>query len=387
MTTVNGTSSSTATTGTTPTLPSASTSATGSTQLDSNTFLKLLVAQLKYQDPSSPSDATQFLSETAQFSVVQKLDALSALDQKVLDASKAQTAAALIGKQVTYTDVAGKSHTGTVTGTTLGQETPTSRSTGRSSPWTPQRRRHRRLRRTAARARADRLPTAPAGTTPAVHHGTDAAHPRSQENLVLRSLFSGITRSASAPDAHGRGRNNISNVNTTGYKSSSVVFEDTLSQMVRPASVTGRTALGGVNPEQVGLGVQLGAISTNFAPGLGRRTPAASTDLMIQGDGFFVLQNGHEPGVQPGRVVHLRQHRHPRQPRGLPRPGLDGDNGVLNTNATPGDISVPTSTLIPPKESTDGGARRQHPPNADQRPTRSSRSGRPCTTAPASPTR
>jgi flagellar basal-body rod modification protein FlgD len=124
MTTVNGTSSSTGTTGTTPTPPSTSTSATGSTQLDSNTFLKLLVAQLKYQDPSSPSDATQFLSETAQFSVVQKLDALSALDQKVLDASKAQTAAALIGKQVTYTDVAGKSHTGTVTGTTLGQEIP-----------------------------------------------------------------------------------------------------------------------------------------------------------------------------------------------------------------------------------------------------------------------
>src|SRR5437764_2941872 len=122
MTSVNGTSSSTATTA--ATAATASASLTGSSQLDSNTFLKLLVAQLKYQDPSSPSDATQFLSETAQFSVVQKLDALSALDQKVLDASRAQTAAALIGKQVTYTDVAGKSHTGTVTGTTLGQEIP-----------------------------------------------------------------------------------------------------------------------------------------------------------------------------------------------------------------------------------------------------------------------
>ena len=121
MTSVTGTTSgTTATTGAT----SSASSAMGSSQLDSDTFLKLLVAQLKYQDPSSPSDATQFLSETAQFSVVQKLDALSTLDQKVLDASKAQTAAALIGKQVSYTDVAGASHTGTVTGTTLNQQIP-----------------------------------------------------------------------------------------------------------------------------------------------------------------------------------------------------------------------------------------------------------------------
>jgi flagellar basal-body rod modification protein FlgD len=121
MTTVNGTSASTATTAATG---SPSASVTGSSQLDSDTFLKLLVAQLKYQDPTSPADATQFLSETAQFSVVQKLDALSVLDQKVLDSSKAQTAAALIGQKVTYTDVSGTTHTGTVTGTTLGQQVP-----------------------------------------------------------------------------------------------------------------------------------------------------------------------------------------------------------------------------------------------------------------------
>jgi flagellar basal-body rod modification protein FlgD len=121
MTTVNGASASTATASATG---SPAASVTGSSQLDSDTFLKLLVAQLKYQDPTSPADATQFLSETAQFSVVQKLDALSMLDQKVLDASKAQTAAALIGQKVTYTDVAGATHTGTVTGTTLGQQVP-----------------------------------------------------------------------------------------------------------------------------------------------------------------------------------------------------------------------------------------------------------------------
>src|SRR5437868_4121830 len=93
---------------TTPTATgTSSTSATTSTSMDQDTFLKLLVAQLKYQDPANPADATQFLSETAQFTVVQKLEALSALDQQVLDATTSQSAAALIGKQVTYTDYSG----------------------------------------------------------------------------------------------------------------------------------------------------------------------------------------------------------------------------------------------------------------------------------------
>jgi flagellar basal-body rod modification protein FlgD len=92
---------------------------------DKDTFLKLLVAQLKYQDPSNPTDATQFMSQTAQFTVVEKLDALSTLDQKVLDATRAQSAAALIGRQVTYTDYSGTSRTGTVTGTTFGSQNPT----------------------------------------------------------------------------------------------------------------------------------------------------------------------------------------------------------------------------------------------------------------------
>ena len=50
---------------------------------------------------------------------------------------------------------------------------------------------------------------------------------------------------------------------------------------------------GGLNPTQVGLGVQLGALQTNFAQGSAQTTNKA-TDLMIQGDGFFVLKNGNE---------------------------------------------------------------------------------------------
>lgn len=124
MTTVSGTGATTGTSTTTGTGTSATDPARSST-LDQDTFLKLLVAQLKYQDPSSPSDPTQFMSETAQFTVVQKLDALSTLDQKVLDATHAQTAAGMIGRTVTYTDYSGKARTGTVTGTTYGSQNPT----------------------------------------------------------------------------------------------------------------------------------------------------------------------------------------------------------------------------------------------------------------------
>ncbi len=108
-------------------LPNASSSAVpqAKDQMGQDTFLKLLVAQLKYQDPTNPTDATQFMSQTAQFTVVEKLDALSKLDQKVLDATRGQSAAALIGRQVTYTDYSGTSRTGTVTGTTFGSQNPT----------------------------------------------------------------------------------------------------------------------------------------------------------------------------------------------------------------------------------------------------------------------
>jgi flagellar basal-body rod modification protein FlgD len=120
---------------TTPTTPPATTTGTatdGTTasaavakDFDKDTFLKLLVAQLKYQDPTNPTDSTQFMAQTAQFTVVEKLDALSKLDQKVLDASTGQTAASLIGRQVTYTDISGATRTGTVTGTTFGVQNPT----------------------------------------------------------------------------------------------------------------------------------------------------------------------------------------------------------------------------------------------------------------------
>lgn len=94
------------------------------TAMDTNTFLKLLVAQLQYQDPSNPMDSSQFLAQSAQFTAVEKMQQLTDLQQKVLDASRSQTATSLVGRTVTYTDISGISRTGLVTACTLGATTP-----------------------------------------------------------------------------------------------------------------------------------------------------------------------------------------------------------------------------------------------------------------------
>lgn len=109
---------------------------------------------------------------------------------------------------------------------------------------------------------------------------------------MLRSLFAGISGlrvNQTMLDVTG---NNIANANTTGFKSSSTVFQDTLSQMLTGASAANANR-GGTNPIQVGLGVQLAATNANFTQG-STQTTGRPTDLMIQGDGMFVVQKGSE---------------------------------------------------------------------------------------------
>lgn len=111
--------------GTTGTAGTSGTAATSTEigradQFGKDTFLKLLVAQLQYQDPTNPADTTAFLSQTAQFTLVEKLESLSDLERQVLSATQSQSAASLVGRTVTWVDEADVSHTGTVTAAQLG---------------------------------------------------------------------------------------------------------------------------------------------------------------------------------------------------------------------------------------------------------------------------
>jgi len=79
--------------------------------------------------------------------------------------------------------------------------------------------------------------------------------------------------------------NNISNVNTIGFKKSSIQFQDLLSQTVSTS---------GANPMQVGLGSSAASLNINHSPGSAISTGVA-TDLTIMGDGFFVVQSPEDP--------------------------------------------------------------------------------------------
>lgn len=109
---------------------------------------------------------------------------------------------------------------------------------------------------------------------------------------MLRSLFSGISGLRANQTMLDVTGNNIANANTVGFKATTTVFQDTLSQVMRGAT-GGDAATGGTNPVQVGLGVQVAATRGNFNQG-SAQTTGSTTDLMIQGDGMFVLGSGGE---------------------------------------------------------------------------------------------
>ncbi len=169
---------------------------------------------------------------------------------------------------------------------------------------------------------------------------------------MLRSLFSGITGLRAHQTMMDVVSNNISNVNTTGYKASSVTFEDTLSQVLKNATAPG-TGLGGMNPAQVGLGVQIGGITTNFGQGSAQNT-GKPTDLMIQGDGFFVLKNGTQTAYTRAGAFNFDTSGKLTNSEGMIVQGwmMDTTTNKIDTEAALQDISLPSGTLMAPIAST-----------------------------------
>lgn len=82
--------------------------------------------------------------------------------------------------------------------------------------------------------------------------------------------------------------NNVANVNTTAFKSSSVNFSDVYSRTISYGSIASGST-GGTNPVQVGVGTKVSSIAKNFTNGSSTST-GLSTDLMIQGSGFFAVK-------------------------------------------------------------------------------------------------
>jgi flagellar hook protein FlgE len=86
--------------------------------------------------------------------------------------------------------------------------------------------------------------------------------------------------------------NNISNINTTGFKKGRVNFQDMLYQQLNAAARPAEE-VGGVNPKEVGLGMSIASIDTIHTQG-SLQTTGVGTDLAISGQGFFVLKSGEK---------------------------------------------------------------------------------------------
>lgn len=160
---------------------------------------------------------------------------------------------------------------------------------------------------------------------------------------MMRSLFSGVSGLKNHQTRMDVIGNNISNVNTTGFKSSRVTFTDTLSQTLSTASAPNDT-VGGVNPKQVGFGSVIGSIDTIFTDGSVQST-GKNTDLCISGSGLFVVSNGIEGATKyytrNGAFEFDEAGNYVLPGSGMYVQGWMAENGNINNNNQLTKINVP----------------------------------------------
>jgi len=155
----------------------------------------------------------------------------------------------------------------------------------------------------------------------------------------LFTILSGLNANQSMMDVIA---DNISNLNTVGFKSSNITFETVFSRTVSAGGVPTENS-GGTNPKQIGLGVTLSDISKNFARGTVQSTGKA-TDLNIQGDGFFSLL-GSDNNVYLSRAGNfsIDSEGNLVNPKGLKVLGTTASSSTTGSTTT---IKIPESLNI-----------------------------------------
>ena len=172
---------------------------------------------------------------------------------------------------------------------------------------------------------------------------------------MMRSLYSGVSglqNHQTRVDVIG---NNVSNVNTTGFKRGRVNFQDMISQQLSGAARP-TEELGGVNPKEVGLGMTIATIEQVFTQG-NLQSTGVSTDVAIQGNGFFIMKNGEESFYTRNGAFGLDRDGTLVNPangmrvQGWMARELNGEM-VVSTAATPTDLVIPVGSKDPAKATT-----------------------------------
>ena len=110
---------------------------------------------------------------------------------------------------------------------------------------------------------------------------------------MMRALYSGVSGLKTHQTKMDVIGNNIANVNTVAFKSSSTAFSDLMYQTTSASSGATQTR-GGVNAKQIGLGVTTGSTSVNITSPGSTQTTGDGWDLRITGDSFFIVNNGSQ---------------------------------------------------------------------------------------------
>jgi flagellar hook protein FlgE len=162
--------------------------------------------------------------------------------------------------------------------------------------------------------------------------------------MAFDSLFVGVTGLEAYQSQIDTISNNIANVGTTGYKGQNTNFQDLLYQS-QTYSTAPNTNNGGVNGQQLGLGVKIASVDTSFAQG-GLQTTGVNTNLAINGDGFFILRapsGSNSPVYTRNGDFSLNQN-------GLLYDGSNGlavqgymadKSGNITQTGQPGDVTIP----------------------------------------------
>lgn len=157
---------------------------------------------------------------------------------------------------------------------------------------------------------------------------------------MSQALYTAMSGISSATTALSVISNNVANINTTAFKSSSVNFSDVYSTTISYGSVSSGDH-GGTNPVQVGVGAQVSAISKNFTTGSATST-GQSTDLMIQGSGFFTVTDGGETYFTRAGDFSWDNNGNLVTSSGYKVVGTDS---ILSTTTSTDTVHVPTSII------------------------------------------
>ncbi len=170
---------------------------------------------------------------------------------------------------------------------------------------------------------------------------------------MMRSLYSGVSGLKNHQVRMDVVGNNIANVNTHGFKTERVTFQDMISQELAAASEP-KENIGGVNPKQVGLGALIAAVDKIMTQG-SLQTTGKNTDIAISGEGFFILKDGDKEFFTRAGAFNVDKNGYYVNPaNGFKVQGWnarvdENGNKYINSSSTIEDIVLPLYSKEPAK--------------------------------------